>query len=135
MAKITFSLEELLEILISNKLLPSEIIRSKVEGERIHFIIRTNLFILPYIPASLRFFSFNDNNAIFELTLASKHLYNVMKRFESSFQRKMPAYMTFEYPKIFVDVENFLKEKNIRGVQVKDIFFKQGEFTIDTGKI
>ncbi len=135
MAKTTFSLEEFLEILISNKLLPSEIIRSKVEGERIHFIIRTNLFILPYIPASLRFFSFNDNNAIFELTLVSKHLYNVMKRLESSLQRKMPAYMTFEYPKIFVDVEKFLKEKNIRGVRVKDIFFKQGEFTIDTGKI
>ena len=43
--------------------------------------------------------------------------------------------MTFEYPKIFVDVENFLKEKNIRSVRVKDIFFKQGQFTIDTGKI
>ena len=135
MAKITFSLEELLEILISNKILPSEIIRSKVEGERIHFIIRTNLLILPYIPASLRFFSFNDNNAIFELTLVSKHLDKVMKRLESSFQRKVPAYMRFEYPKIFVDVENFLKEKNIRGVRVKDIFFKQGEFTIDTCKI
>jgi len=135
MAKITFSLEELLEILISSKRLPSEIIRSKVEGQRIHFIIRTKSLLLPYIPASLRFFSFNDNNAIFELTIVSKHLYRVMKRLEGSFQRKMPAYVTFEYPKIFVDVENLLKEKNIRGVRVKDIFFKQGEFTIDTGRI
>jgi hypothetical protein len=135
MATITFSLEELLEVLISNKLLPSEIIRAKVQGQRIHFIIRTNLLILPYIPASLRFFSFDDNNAIFELTIVSKHLYRVMKRLESSFLRKMPAYVKFEYPKIFVDVENFLKEKNIRGIRVKDIFFKQGRFTIDTAKI
>jgi hypothetical protein len=135
MAKITFGLDELLEILITNKLLPSEIVRSKVEGERIHFIIRTNVLILPYIPASLSFFSFTDNNAIFELTIVSKRLDRVMKRLESSFQSKMPPYMTFEYPKICVDIEKFLEEKNIKGIRVKDVLFEQGEFTIHTAKI
>ena len=53
MATITFDLKELIQILISNELLRNEVLRPKVEGDRIHFVIKTNSFILPYIPASL----------------------------------------------------------------------------------
>ena len=74
MAKITFSLEELIKILISNELLPRQIIRARVKGQRVHFVIRTNAFILPFIPASLRYVSFDNHNAIFELTIVSGHL-------------------------------------------------------------
>ena len=44
MAKITFSLDELIHILISNELLRGEILRPKVDGDRIHFVIRTNTY-------------------------------------------------------------------------------------------
>jgi len=130
MAKITFGLEELVEILISNKFLPGEIIRARVKGERIHFVIRTTSFILPFIPASLRFLSFNNNNAIFELTIVNSHLSKAMSWLNQVFKLKIPAYMKLDYPKLFVDVDKLLQEENIKGVRVKDISFEDGGFTI-----
>jgi len=135
MAEITFSLEELLRILISNGLLPAEILRPRVGRERIHFVIRTNSFILPFIPASLRFLSFNDNNAIFELTIAGSRLNRATSRLDQIFELRIPPYIKLDYPKISVDVDKLLKEKNIRGVRVKDISFQAGEFTIVTCNI
>lgn len=132
MAKITFNLKELIQILISNELLRGEILRPKVEGDRIHFVIRTNSFILPYIPASLGYLSFSDNQAIFELTIVSSSLNKAVSRLKQILQPKIPAYTRLDYPKIFVDVDELLKEKNIRGVRVKDISFEDGEFTIIT---
>ncbi|MCH8119067.1 MAG: hypothetical protein IIC00_04980 [Planctomycetes bacterium] len=130
MAKITFSLEELLKILISNELLPRQIIRVRVKGQRIHFIIRTDAFILPYIPASLRYISFDNNNAIFELTIASGHLNKAVNRLNQALKLKIPDCMKLEYPNISVDIDRLLEEKNIKGVRVKDIFFENGDFTI-----
>ena len=132
MAKITFNLEELIQIILSNELLRGEILRPKVEGDRIHFVIRTNSFILPYIPASLGYLSFSDNQAIFELTIVSSYLNKAVSRLKQILQLKLPAYIKLEYPKIFVDVDKLLKEKNIKGIRVKDISFKGGEFTIIT---
>jgi hypothetical protein len=135
MAKITFSLEELLKILISNELLPRQIIRARVKGQRVHFVIRTNAFILPYIPASLRYISFDNNNVIFELTIASGHLNKTVNRLNQALKLKIPACMKLEYPNISVDIDKLLEEKNIRGLRVKDILFENGDFTIVTGKI
>jgi hypothetical protein len=132
MAKITFSLEELVEILISNKLLPPEIIRARVKGERIHFVIRTDSFILPFIPASLRYLSFENNNVIFELTIVSSHLSKAVSWLNQVLKLRIPACMKLEYPNIFVDVDKLLKEKNIRALRVKDILLEEGEFTIVT---
>jgi hypothetical protein len=133
MAKLTFSLGELLGILISNELLPRQIMRARVKGEKIHFVIRTNSFILPFLPASLRYLSFDNNNAIFELTIVSGRLNKAISWLNQVLRFKIPAYMKLEYPNIFVDIDGVLKEKNIRGVRVTDIFFKDGEFTIVTG--
>jgi len=135
MAKITFSLEELIEILISNELLPREIIRVRVKGERIHFVIRTDLFILPFIPASLRYLSFDNDNVIFELTIASGRLDKARSWLHEIFKLKMPAYMKLEYPNIFVNIGQILKEKNIRLARVKDMFFENGDFVIVTDNI
>ena len=135
MAKITFSLEELIQILISNELLRGEILRPKVEGDRIHFVIRTNSFILPYIPASLAYLSFSENQAIFELTIVSSHLNKAVSRLKQMLQLKLPIYMKLEYPKIFVDVDKLLEKKDIRGIRVKDVSFEDSEFTITTCNI
>ena len=132
MAKITFSLEELTQILISNELLQKWILRPKVDGERIHFVIRTNSFILPYIPASLGYLSFSDNQAIFELTVISSHLNKAVNRLKQMLQLKLPAYIRLKYPKIFVDVEKLLNEKDVKGIRVTDIALENGEFTIKT---
>ncbi len=135
MAKITFSLEELLKILTSNELLPRQIIRARVKGQRIHFVIRTNAFILPFIPASLKYISFDNKNAIFELTIVHGHLNKAVSWLNQALKLKIPACMKLEYPNIFVDIEKLLEEKNIRGLRVKDISFANGQFTIVTTNI
>ncbi len=135
MAKITLSLEELLKILISNELLPRQIIRTRVKSQRIHFVIRTDAFILPYIPASLRYVSFDNNDAIFELTIVSGRLNKAVSWLNQVLKLKIPACMKLEYPNISVDIDKLLEEKNIRGLRVKDILFENGDFTIVTGKI
>jgi hypothetical protein len=132
MARMTFSLEELLGILISNKLLPGEILRLRVQGESIHFVIRTHSFILPLIPASLRYLSLDNNNAIFELTIVSNRLNKAVSWLNQILELKIPAYMKLEYPQLIVDVDKLLEDKDIRGVKVKDIFIENGEFTIVT---
>jgi hypothetical protein len=54
MAKITFNLEELKEVLVSNEILPKMILRPKVEGDEVHFVVDTNLPFLQFIPLTLR---------------------------------------------------------------------------------
>ena len=135
MAKITFTLDELLKILISNELLPRQIIRARVKGQKVHFLIKTNSFVLPYIPASLRYVSFNNNNAIFELTIVSGHLNKAVGWLNQALKLKIPACMRLEYPNIFVDIDKLLEEKSIKGLRVKDIFFEKGQLTVVTGEI
>ena len=132
MAKITFNLEEIIEILISNKLLPQEITRIRVKEERIHFIIRTNSFILPLIPASLKYLSFSNNNATFELTIVGSHLSKAINWLNQALKLKIPAYMKLEVPNIYIDIGKLLQKKNVRGVRVKEVLFEAGEFTIVT---
>ena len=137
MAKITFSLQELLDIVVSNELLPRQVVRLRIKGGKIHFVIKTNSFILPFIPASLGYESFDGNNAIFELILVSGHVNKAMSLLQSRFtsgELKMPAFVTVEYPKVSVDIDKLLKERHIRGIQVRDIVFNDGRFTIVLGK-
>ena len=132
MAKITFSQMELLNVLVSNELLPKEILRPKVEGDEIHFIVKTKLPFLQFVPVSLRYLSFADNNAIFKLTVVNSSLNKTIGRLNIFSKFDVPAYVKLDFPKIFVDINELLKEKNIRGVLLKDILFNDGEFTIIT---
>ena len=130
MAKITFSHAELLNILISNEFLPEEILRPKVEGEEIHFVVKTNLPLLQFVPVSLKYLSFADNNAIFELTVVGSSLNKTIGRLNLLSRLDVPPYVKLDFPKISVDVNELLKEKNIRGVLLKGIFFKNGELLL-----
>ena len=132
MAKITLGLEELIQILSSNKLVPTEITRVRVAGERIHFVIRTSSFIVPFVPASLRFLSFEGGTAVFELAVVSSRVSKAASWLSQMFKIKIPTYVQLDYPKIFVDVDELLKQKNIKGVRVTDGFLEEGEFTIVT---
>jgi hypothetical protein len=133
MAKITFNLEELINILVSNKLLPPEIIRLKVQDQSIHFVINTDSFVLPFIPAFVRYLGFNDSRAELELTFVGVHQDQAISLLNQALKLRLPAYARLQYPKILVDVDMMLKENNIRGIQVKDISFENGEFAIVTG--
>ena len=135
MAKIIFSIEELIKILISNELLPKNIVRVKVKGDSVHFYIKTQSFILPFIPASLRFLSFDNNNVTFELTVVSGQVNKAIGRFDQLLNFKIPEYMKLEYPNIVVDIDKLLQEKNIRGLRLKSVVFENGEFVVETDSV
>jgi len=135
MAKIIFSSEELIKILMSNDLLPQNIVRVKVKGDSVHFYIKTQSFILPFIPASLRFLSFNSNNVTFELTVVSSQVSKTIGRFDQLLDFKMPEYMGLEYPNIFVDVDKLLQKKNIRGLRLKSIVVENDKFVVETDSV
>ena len=130
MAKITFSLEELLNVLISNELLPRQIVRARVKGGRIHFVIRTDSFILPFIPASLRYASFEGQTVNFELTIVSGRLDKAVSWLNQVLKLKIPQYAKLEYPNISVDIHKVLDGKNIRGIQVRSITLENDEFAV-----
>lgn len=132
MAKVIFGFDEFLEIAVSNGFLPGPIVRARVKGNRINFVIRTGSFVLPFIPASLKYLRFEDSHAVFELAVVSNRVNKVMSRLNQMFGPEMPAYVKLEYPHLSVDIDGLLTEKNIRGVRVKDIFLENGEFTVIT---
>ncbi len=132
MAKIIFGIEELVEILLSNDLLPENIIRVKVKDKSIHFYIKTQSFILPFIPASLRFVSYDNNNVTFELTVVSDKVSKAIGRLDQLLDFDMPVYIRLEYPNIVVDIDKLLQEKNIRGVRLKSVVYENDEFIVET---
>jgi hypothetical protein len=132
MAKLTFTAEELVEVVISNGLLPEEIVRLRVKGDRIHFVIRTGSFVLPFVPASLRYLSFDGDSATFELTIISSHASKAAGRLNELLKAKMPHYMKLEYPTVTVEINRLLKEKNVKNLRVKDILFEDGNFSVMT---
>ncbi len=132
MAKIVFGFEELLEILVCNQLLPGSIARAKVKGERIHFVIKTNSFILPFVPASVKYLRLDGSHIVFELAIVSGRTSKAKSWLNQMLEPKMPTYVKLEYPILSVDIDKLLEERNIRGVRVKEFSFQDGEFTLVT---
>ena len=132
MARIVFGFEELLEILVSNGLVPGSIARLRVKGDRIHFVIKTGSFILPFIPASVRYLRFEGDLAVFELAIAGNRADRAKGWFKQMLEVKMPSWMKLEYPNLSIDINKLLAEKNIRGIRLKEIFFEGGELSVIT---
>ena len=132
MANINFTLEELLMLLLSNNLLPPQIARPQIKDDSFHFAIKTDAFILPFVPASLKFLSYENNIAKFELTLVSGHFNKALGMFGGSFESKLPEYVKLELPNVLVDIDKLLEKKNIKGIRIKDVTFESGKFSITT---
>jgi hypothetical protein len=132
MARIVFGFEELLEILVCNGLVPGSIARLRVKGERIHFVIKTNSFMLPFIPASVRYLRLEGDHVMFELAIAGNRVSKAIGWFSQMLEAKMPSWMELKYPILSVDIGKLLAEKNVRGIRPKEIFFEDGELTLIT---
>ena len=132
MARIVFGFEELLEIVVCNGLVPGSIARLRVKGERIHFVIKTNSFILPFIPASVRYLRLEGDRVIFELVIAGSRVNRAIGWFNQMLETRMPSWTKLEYPILSIDIGKLVAEKNIRGIRVKKIFVEDGELTLVT---
>lgn len=130
MAVITITYEELLHFLKSNNLLPTQIARAEVKNECFHFAVRTETFLLPFVPASLKYLGFENNIATFELIVVSSHFNKALGWFSQSLQARLPNYVTLELPNVLFDMEKLLVEKNINGVRIKEIIHEPCQFTV-----
>ena len=130
MANITFTLEELLALLLSNNLLPSQIARAQIKDDSFHFAVKTDIPILPFVPASLKFLNYENNTATFELTLVSGHFNKALGMLGGSFESKLPEYVKLELPNVLVDIDKILEKKNIKSVHVNDVTCESGKFSI-----
>jgi len=130
MATITFTLEELLEILKSNNLLHKQIVRAEVKNNCIELIIDTKMFMLPAIPVSLKYVSFENNTATFEVSLGNSQFNQAMGMIGNSYQSKLPYFVKLDLPNILVDIQQLLEHKNIKGIQVKEISQEANKLSI-----
>jgi len=132
MAVIMFTLEELLDVLASNDLLPAGITRLKVKDQTLHFVIRTGSLVLPFVPASLTFTGFEDGKALFELSIAGGRATRALAWLTRAYAQRMPDCTTLDYPQLVVDLQAMLKKKNINNLRIDSIAFDEGRFTIVT---
>ncbi len=132
MAAIIFTLEELLGILKSNNLLPEQIVRSGVKDNCIELVVDTKMFMLPVVPVTLKYLSYENNLATFELSLGNPQFNKFLGMFGNSYQSKLPEYVKLELPNILIDIPTLLEHRNIKGICVKEITQTDNQLTIIT---
>ena len=130
MAEIAITYQELLDILKSNNLLPVQIARAEVKNGCFHFVVRTENFLLPLVPASLRYLYFENNIAAFELTVVSSHFNKALGWFSQSLQARLPDYITLDLPNVLFDMEKLFLEKNIKGIYIREIIHEPCRFIV-----
>ena len=130
MATIAFTLEELIEILKSNNLLHKQIVRAEVKNNCIEFVVDTKMFMLPAIPVSLKYVSYANNTATFEVSLGNSQFNQAMGMIGNSYQSKLPYFVKLDLPNIQIDIEQLLAHKNIKGIRVKEITQETNQLSI-----
>ncbi|MBN1973276.1 MAG: hypothetical protein JW787_06530 [Sedimentisphaerales bacterium] len=133
MAAITFTLEEILQILKSNNRLPEQIVRSEVKNDCIEFTVDTKMFLLPVIPVSLKYISYENNIATFELSIVGSHFNKALSMVGNSYQSKLPEYVKLDLPNVLIDLQKLFEHRKIKGIHVKEIIQNNSNFTIITG--
>ena len=130
MATITFTLDELLGVIQSNDLLPPQITKTEIKDGSIHCVVKTEAFLLPFIPASLKYVSYENNTVTFELNIVGGHFNKALGFFSKSIESKIPDFVKLELPNVLIDLEILFKQKNIKGFHIKEIEHDSDSFTI-----
>lgn len=133
MATINFRLPEILKIIQANSWEPVQIEDLKAEGNKAWFKLKTKLKICETIDVAAEFIGFERNMAIIHIT-TNWLIDKIMKMLgKKVIQQNLNKYCIDlnGYPKITIDINKMLTDK-IKGIQIKDITFKDGLFTLIT---
>jgi hypothetical protein len=132
MAQIVLSAEELISLLSANALIPDHVTDVETNGEEIRIKVRTPWPVLKSIRVGIRFVGFDSGCAILQL---------VTNRLIDTFDWLVDWMVEplqvedhggrWEYPRLYVDV-NRLIQKQLRGVEIKSMAFRDGHFHITT---
>lgn len=131
MAKIIFTAKELTEIVIANNLLPKNISGLNAQGKTFTFKIESGLPIFSFIPCDITYIGFENGSVKLQVSI-NPLLEKAAGSFIHKFQQQIPGYININFPLIDIDINRLLKEKNIKGVVVKDIIFENDSFIVST---
>jgi hypothetical protein len=135
MAKITFTPQEAISLLTSNRLLPQLITDIKVDGDTLSFQAATGLPLTPSLPVSIKYLGFENGTVTLQATVAflkGKTLDTVVSLVAARLARDYPDAIQLDYPRICVHINKLLAAKNIRSLEVREITFHKGQFAITT---
>ncbi|MCF7958726.1 MAG: hypothetical protein K9M57_09795 [Phycisphaerae bacterium] len=124
MAKINFSLNELLTIAKANDIKLDRLEDIQVQGNTITVVIATGLPLPKTIKADIEFIDFDNGQAKLELKgnpLVGKFVNMVT----------LPTGITFNSPHFIIDVNSLIAQK-VKGLCIESMTLTDGEFTITT---
>ena len=124
MAKINFSLNELLTLAKANDVKLDRLEDIQVQGNTITVIVNTGLPLPKTIKADIEFIEFNNGHAKLELvgnSLIGKFVNMVT----------LPTGITFSSPHFLIDVNTLIKQK-VKALQIESMTLTNGHFTITT---
>lgn len=132
MAQIVLSADELVGILQSNGLIPDQVTDIEADGEEIRLKIKTPWPLLKSLRVSVRFEGFDGEYVVLQLVtnrLIDTFDWLVDKMLESFALADYGG--RWEYPRLYIDVNRLIQER-IRGVQVDEMEYFDGQFRITT---
>jgi len=132
MAQIILSGDELVCILNANGLVPEEVADIELAGEEIKLRVKTSWPIFKSIRVGLRFAGFEEGQAILQLETN-----RLIDQFDWLVDKALAGFplaehgARWEYPRLHVDVNKLIRQQ-VRGVEITNIAFEQGQFRITT---
>ena len=132
MAQIILSSHELLSLVQANARIPEQIIDLAADAEEIRFRVKTDWPILKSVRVGMRFVSFEDGCMVLQLAtnLLTDKLSWLVDRLVEPLRLEEQG-SRWEYPRLYINV-NRLIERQLRGVAVEDMAFRDGLFHITT---
>ena len=124
MALLTFTINEVLELLEANDLKPERLSDVRVEGKVITVVINTGLPFPKTVKADVEYIDLTDGKLKLELKanpMVAK-LVNMLP---------MPKNIQYNSPFIYVDLNGFIAEK-LKGLSVSDVIMENNQIKIVT---
>ncbi len=125
MAKIILTLDEMVAIAQKNVKLPAQISEIKAEGDSINVSIDPGSFF-PNMSATATYNFFSDGEIHFNLK--SNGMIQIISKF---IKLSSDNWLRIDHDELTININNLLP-KYVNGVQVSDIKYSNGEFTVYT---
>ena len=132
MAQIVLSGDELVGILQANGLIPAQVTEIEADGEEIKLKVKTSWPLLKSLRVGVRFEGFDGEHAI--LQLVTNRLIDTFEWLVDKMLESFPLADCggrWEYPRLYIDVNRMIEER-VRGVQVAEMTYFDGQFCITT---
>ena len=132
MAQLSIPLEELIGIIKANNILPPQVTDARAQNNGLELVIKTPIPLLPPVPVTLQFVSFENNTAKLELVLANAQLEKAAGMLTKTIESKLPEFINLDLPYILVNIDTLLRRKDIKGIRIKDITCIDDTLKIET---